>query len=96
MNKLSIIALALVAATGSAFADSADYDLQNRTAFTGNLTRAEVRAEFDRASAAGELPTVAEAYANVDSKTEGPSRDRAEVRAEAVQAAHTFRIQELW
>lgn len=95
MNKLSIIALALVAATGSAFADSGDYDLQNRAAFTGQLTRAEVRAEFDRAAAAGELPTVAEAYANVADTQEGTQRERAAVHAEAVQAARSFRIQEL-
>ena len=95
MKKFAIALFAIAAA--SAFAGEASYEEHNAAQFSGQLTRAEVKAQFDGAKRSGALGQVAE-YA-VD-QNPGPAatssiRSRAEVRAEAVQAARTRVVQEL-
>ncbi len=94
LNKtLAAVALSLVAA-GSAFAGDAADDLSNRTAFAGSLTRAEVQADYAAAAKNGPLVTEAFVFAG-NTVLQGPSRDRAEVRAEAVQTTRTHVVHEL-
>lgn len=94
MNKLSIVALALVAATGTAFADVSEAEQGKPTPVVSQFTRAEVQAEYLRAAANGQLPTIEEGYAGYSVKTAEAPRARDDVRAEAVQAAREFRAQD--
>jgi endonuclease YncB( thermonuclease family) len=91
MKKLSILALALIAAgaanaAGSSGAD--EYNEQNRSEFTSTLTRAQVQAEYAEAVESGQL------YQNGEWNTDfavnqqaGSPRDVGAVRAEAIYAA---------
>lgn len=83
MNTKHLIAAAAIAFVGTgAFASEA-------TQFTdtpSTLTRAEVKAELARAQAAGELNQPSALYGSVQPVI-ASVRTRAEVRAEAVQAA---------
>ena len=83
MNAKTFIASAILALTAtSGFATEATQF--NPEAST--LTRAEVRAELVRASAAGELDAQGETYGSitpVDATAMASTRTRAEVRAEA-------------
>ena len=83
MNTKHLIAAAAIAFAGTgAFATEA-------TQFnvpSGTLTRTEVKAELARAQAAGELNQVSALYGNAQ-PTMASVRTRAEVRAEAQQAA---------
>lgn len=95
MKKFAIT-LIVIAAGASATAGEASYDEHNPH-FSGQLTRAEVNAQYAAAKRSGSLGQVAE-YAvdrNPGAVLAGPVRDRAAVRAEAVQAARTRVIQEL-
>ena len=92
MNKIIISTLLLSAF--SAFANEAGDDLQNRAAFQGDLTSAEVRADYVRAKAAGTLIDTSEA-ASLKSQTVTQSAPRGSLKAEAVQAARTRIIHEL-
>jgi hypothetical protein len=62
--------------------------LLNRPATPSTLTRAEVKAELARARAAGEIRD-GEGGAYLISQPAGAPRDRASVRAEAMEAART-------
>jgi Domain of unknown function (DUF4148) len=90
MNTKHIIAAAAIALMGTgAFASEA-------TQFTdtpSTLTRAEVKAELARAQAAGELSQPSALYGYAQPVT-ASVRTRAEVRAEALQAArdHSFNM----
>ena len=88
MNTKHLIAAVAIAFVGTgAFASEA-------TQFTdtpSTLTRAEVKAELARAQAAGELNQASSLYGTVQPSI-ASVRTRAEVRAEAMQAArdHSF------
>jgi|GEM_PF-2000508 len=92
MNKLTLAATALAAllAGNAAFAaGEADYVQENRTAFVGQFSRAEVQAELAQAQQRGELLQAGEALgASQGVLAIAGERSRAEVQAEAVAAAH--------
>ena len=92
MNTKHLIAALSIAFVGTtAFASEA-------TQFTdtpSTATRAEVKAELARAQAAGELNQVSALYGYVQ-PTMASVRTRAEVRAEAVQAARDNRFNMLY
>ena len=92
MKKIIISTLLLSAF--SAFANEAGDDLQNRAAFQGELTHAEVRAEYLRAKAGGNLIDTSEA-ASQKSQTVTQSAIRGSLKAEAVQSARYRIIHEL-
>jgi hypothetical protein len=92
--KKTILSILLASSFG-AFANEAGDELQNRPQFQGERTRAEVRAEFLNAKAAGTLIDTSEAASQ---RPQGPiasDRSRASVKVEAVQAARTRVIHEL-
>lgn len=91
MNK-SIIALLLLT-SASAFANEAADEQANRTAFAGERTRAEVRAEVERAQQQGTL-RFSDVAGNATQAAQG-QRSLDEVRAEAVQAARIRIVHEL-
>ena len=76
---LATVALALAGASVTAFA-----------ADTG-LTREQVRAELARARVDGTLVPNSESYGYAAPVVAGSSRTRAEVRAEAIEAAKTHK-----
>lgn len=83
MNAKTLIASALLSLSASAgfAAEATQFNPQAST-----LTRAEVRAELARASAAGELDVRGETYGSItpaDANAMASGRTRAEVRAEA-------------
>lgn len=90
MHK-SLIALFLFTSAG-AFAGEAADEQANRAAFSGERTRAEVKAEVMHARSAGKLSFGD--YAGNEQAGQHSARSRAEVRAEAVQAARTRVIHE--
>lgn len=90
MNK-SIIAILLLS-SAAAFANEAADGKANHTAFAGSMSRAEVRADIAQARADGTLPF--NEYAGNEQKASGSSRERAEVRGEAIQAARSRVIHE--
>ncbi|MDI1269430.1 MAG: hypothetical protein PSV40_10080 [Polaromonas sp.] len=92
MKKIIISTLLLSAF--SAFANEAGDDLQNRAAFQGELTRAEVRADYLRTKMGGNLFDTSEA-ASQKSPTVTQSVLRGSLKAEAVQAARYRIINEL-
>lgn len=91
--KASIIALALFAATG-AFANEAADDLANRASFAGGFTRAEVKADTLAAKQTGTLGQN-EYQANQQPSLKA-ERSRTQMRAEAVQAARSHVVHELY
>ena len=91
--KASIIALALFAA-GGAFANEAADDAANRAAFAGGFTRAEVKAGTMAAKQAGQLG--ANEYQAQQQPSMKAERSRTQARAEAVQAARSHVIHELY
>ncbi len=90
MHK-SLIALFLFT-SAAAFANEASDEQANRAAFSGERTRAEVQADVMHARSAGTLSTTD--YTGPAQAGSGFTRSRAEVRAEAVQAARTRVIHE--
>lgn len=98
MNRKQVIAAALFAAIGSsAFAVEAEQIVAPK----GQLTRAEVQAEFARAQAAGELAYANESYGGVKERSfaarggaieRTATRSREDVREEARAAARQNRI----
>lgn len=90
MHK-SIIAILLLS-SAAAFANEAGDDQANRTAFTGALTRADVRADTALAQAGGTLRF--DEYAGNQQKANAFGRARTEVRHEAIQAARIRAIHE--
>jgi hypothetical protein len=92
MNKIIISALLL--STFSAFANEAGDEMQNRAAFQGDLTRAEVRGDYLRAKSAGALIDTSEA-ASQKSQAIGQSGPGGSLRDQAVQAARTRIVHEL-
>lgn len=98
MNRNQLIVAAVFAAVGtSAFAVEAEQFVAPK----GQLTRAEVQAEFTRARAAGELAYANESYGGVKERSFAAragaielaaSRDRDEVRAEGRAAARAGKI----
>ena len=93
MNKILISTLLLASAT--AFAGDAADELRNRTAFDSGLARAHVRADYLQARGNGTLPDTSEAGSLRVQAIPG-TRERAEVKAEAVQAARAHTIHELF
>ena len=91
MNTLrTLIAASLFAASATAMAVEATQ--WNPPA--GNLTRAEVMAEYARARANGELPTRGEAYAGVERAHQPRSTlTRAEVKEELARARANGELQ---
>ena len=92
MKKIIISTLLLSAF--SAFANEAGDDLQNRAAFQGDLTRAEVRADYLHTKSAGALVDTSEA-ASQKSQAIGQSAPRGSLKDQAVQAARTRIVHEL-
>lgn len=90
--KKSIIAIMLLS-SAAAFANELADEQANRAPFAGSLSRAEVKTGIAQAKADGTLH-IGEYVAN-QQLASGSSRDRAEVRAEAVEAARTRTIHEL-
>lgn len=93
MNK-SIIALLLLT-TSAAFANEAADEQANRSAFIGERTRAEVGADLQRAQQQGAVGAQAEYADYLQQPSISSGRSRADVRAEAVQAARTRVVHEL-
>jgi hypothetical protein len=91
MKNLALLSLTLVVAAAAHAEGSTgedDYNLQNRpTAAASGLTRAEVRAEYMRAAAAGEIQYGESGSAFVINQQAGSPLDVGAVRGEAVQAA---------
>lgn len=92
--KNSIIALFLLS-SAAAFANEAGDEQVNRAAFAGERTRAEVKAELQRARSEGAVGVHSEYSAYLQQPAAVSSRSREAVRAEAVQAARTRVIHEL-
>lgn len=92
MNK-SIIALLLLGST-AAFAGNAADEQMNRSAFAGERTRAEVKAELQQLQQDGAIGAHSDLAAYLQQPSTVSTRDRADVRAEAVEAARTRVIQE--
>jgi hypothetical protein len=69
--------------------DGEGWAMGNRPAPPGTMTRAEVRAELLRAQAAGEIQDGEATYVGMEQA--GAPRDRAAVRAEAIEAARSRR-----
>jgi hypothetical protein len=92
MHK-SIIALLLLG-SAAAFANEAGDEQMNRTAFIGERTRAEVKAELQQAQQQGTVGVHSGYAAYLQQLSLGSTRSRADVRAEAVQAARTRVIHE--
>jgi hypothetical protein len=93
MHK-SIIALLLLS-SAAAFANEAADEQMNRSSFIGERTRAELKAELQQAQQQGALGVHSEYVAYLQQPSFGSSRNPADVRAEAVQAARTRVIHEL-
>ena len=94
MKNVALLSLALVvAAAAHAEAGPDDFNLQNRPMATppGNLTRAEVRDEYLRAAAAGEIQNGESATPYVINQQAGSPRDVGAVKAEAIEAARSHR-----
>ena len=89
MKTIALLSLALVvAAAAHAEAGAEDFDLQNRmNAAPSALTREDVRAEYMRAAAAGEIQYGEGASAFVINQQAGSPRDVGAVKEEAKQAA---------
>jgi hypothetical protein len=92
MKKIIISTLLLSAF--SAFANEAGDELQNRAAFQGESTRAEVRGDYLRAKSAGALIDTSEA-ASQKSQAINQSAPRGSLKDQAVQAARTRVVHEL-
>lgn len=94
MKKIAT-SLLLIGAAASAFANEATDERQNRASFSGERTRAEVKAEYVNARRAGSLANTSESASLETQAPTGSFRSRAEVRAEAVQAARDHVIDQL-
>jgi hypothetical protein len=88
-SKLLYVATVAIALLGSGAAMASE--ATQIVAPAGTLSRAEVKAELQRAQAAGELNGVSAAYGDV-SVDIGSIRDRNEVRAEARTEMRTRRL----
>lgn len=103
MNKIAISMLLLTSAT--AFAGTDDLSranlidaapLQPQAALVTNLSRADVTAEYIRTRNEGTLAIVGDtAPLQPQAVTQGVSRDRDTVKAEAVQASRAYVYHEL-
>ncbi|KTT27295.1 DUF4148 domain-containing protein [Pseudacidovorax intermedius] len=88
-TKTALIAALLAAVAGTAAAETqADYIQQNRTAFHGTLSRAQVQQDLAAAQRGGELAAIGEASSFGQPSLVVGERSRAQVQAEAVAAAH--------
>src|SRR6476660_8355343 len=86
--KKLIAALAVFAAASSAFAQQTEF-IAPDTGTKLTLTRAEVRQEMAQAYGQGKL--VQQQHTGQDPVYAKGQRSRAEVRAEAIQSAHSYR-----
>jgi hypothetical protein len=89
----SLIAMLLLASAGAYASDAAD-EQANRSAFAGERTRAEVQAELRQEQLRGAVGAHSDLAAYLQQPAVTAGRDRADVRAEAVQAARIRVIQE--
>lgn len=89
----SIIALLLLG-SASVFANEAGDEQSNRAAFAGAMTRAEVQAGIAQAQAQGTLRF--DEFTGGQQQANGSGRSRAEVRGEAIQAARSHMVHELY
>ncbi|MBA3772773.1 MAG: DUF4148 domain-containing protein [Ramlibacter sp.] len=94
MKKIAI-SLLLIGVAAAAFANESADERQNRATFSGERTRADVRAEYVNARRAGALANTSESASLETQSLKGSVRSRAEVRAEAVQAARDHVIDQL-
>lgn len=92
MNKSIIAILLLFSAT--AFANEVGDEQANRSTFTGSVSRAEVQAGIAQAKAAGTLRF--DEFAGNRQQAGASERSRAEVRGEAIQAARSQSVHELY
>jgi hypothetical protein len=92
MNK-SIIALLLLT-SASAFANGPADEQMNRATFTGERARAEVKAELRQAQGQGVVGSHSGYAMHLQQPSFKPSRSKADVRAEAVQAARSRVVHE--
>ena len=89
MNTKHIFAAAALSLFGALAATSVlASEVTNFTDAPGTASRASVKAELARATAAGELKNTAQTYGSFDSKPFTSQLRRAEVRNEAVMAVH--------
>jgi hypothetical protein len=93
MNTKHILAALAIALSGST-AFAAEYTEFKDAPSTAS--RASVKAELARARAAGELKGTAQTYGSFDAKAFTSMRSRAEVRSEAVMAAHQHNLNQLY
>jgi hypothetical protein len=91
--KAIFLSTLLLASTG-AFADYAADDLRNRTGFQGERARAEVKAELQQARAAGAISSGEIGTMRAEATTS--LRSRSDVKAEAVQAARSHSVGDLY
>ena len=91
MKNVALLSLALVvAAAAHAEAGAGDFNLQNMPQVSAStLTRAELRAEYLRAAAAGEIQNGEDVSGYVINQQAGSSRDVGAVKAEAIDAARS-------
>lgn len=82
--KQLFAAVAIFAATGSAFAQQTEF-VRPDANFTSSLTRAEVRQDLSRASAEGQVAS--RRHDGQDTVYAGGSRTRSDVKAEAIRSA---------
>lgn len=98
MKKQMIVTLVLLAAgaaNASSFGDD-EYNEQNRSQFTGTLSRTEVQSQYAQAAADGSMALNGEDGGSFAiNQQAGSSHDIGAVRDEAMIAARTRIIQEL-
>jgi len=92
MNTKHIIAAMAIALVGSSAFASEATEFKDTSS---TVSRASVKAELARAQAAGELSGPSELYGSFQSVA-ASVRNRAEVRAEAVKAAHDHSVSMLY
>jgi hypothetical protein len=93
MNTKHILAALAIALSGSAAFASEVTEFKD---MPGTASRASVKAELARAQAAGELTETAQTYGSFQAKSFTSMRSRAEVRSEAVMAAHQHNLNQLY
>lgn len=93
MKAIVITSMILFGATGAIANEAAD-ELANRQQLAGQLTRAQVQAEYGQARRDGALPVTSEAAAMGPQAEPVHARSRDAVRKEAAAAARTRTVHE--
>lgn len=96
MKKIAISMLVLSSAAAFAGNRADAVPLQPQVSLQSGLTRADVTAEYIRARNEGTLAIIGDAAPlHAQPVTQGASRDRDAVKAEAVQAARAYVLHDL-